>query len=243
MNTVGKRLSAFLLMLLSLSGYSSALAEDSKALDARRKAIIPIAAHTATGEIPKLKTALNEGLSAGLTVNEVKEILIHTYAYAGFPRALNGINAFMSVLEDRKARGIDDEVGKEASPVPADFDSNAYGHKVRNALVRADISNRKTGYAAFAPTIDQFLVEHLFADIFYRDILNHQDRELATISILAAMTGTEAQLGSHYKVSRNVGITQVQLTEFVEVLRQSVSTSSAERARETMQSTLNARSK
>jgi 4-carboxymuconolactone decarboxylase len=32
-----------------------------------------------------------------LTVNEIKEILVQMYAYAGFPRSLNGINAFMAV--------------------------------------------------------------------------------------------------------------------------------------------------
>ena len=50
----------------------------------------------------------------------------------------------------------------------SDFDKNAYGHEVRNALVGRDISKRTSGYAAFTPVIDRFLVEHLFADIFYK---------------------------------------------------------------------------
>lgn len=43
-------------------------------LDARQQAIIPIAAFTATGQMEKLDVALNAGLDAGLTLNEVKEI-------------------------------------------------------------------------------------------------------------------------------------------------------------------------
>ncbi|KJS29540.1 MAG: hypothetical protein VR64_20520 [Desulfatitalea sp. BRH_c12] len=39
--------------------------------------------------------ALNQGLDAGLTVNEIKEILVQLYAYAGFPRSLNAIGTFM----------------------------------------------------------------------------------------------------------------------------------------------------
>jgi hypothetical protein len=75
-------------------------------------------------------------------------------------------------------------------------------------------------------------VEHLFADIFYRDVLNHQERELVTISILAAMTGTEAQLKTHLGISMNMGLSKAQLEDFVSVLRQEVSADSAERAGE-----------
>jgi 4-carboxymuconolactone decarboxylase len=147
---------------------SNVQAAENRTLSAKQEKIIPIAAFTATGNLPKLETALSEGLDAGPTINEIKEILIHIYAYAGFPRALNGINTFMAVLDERKEQGITDKVGKEASPVPADFDKNAYGHKVRNEIVGRDISKRTSGYPVFTPIIDQFLVEHLFADIFYR---------------------------------------------------------------------------
>ena len=43
------------------------------------------------------------------------------YAYAGFPRSLNGIHTFMAVMDERQAKGIKDAMGKEASPVPADM--------------------------------------------------------------------------------------------------------------------------
>ena len=63
--------------------------EKNDALNQRQQDIIPIAAFTAAGEINRLKPALGKGLDDGLTVNEIKEILVHLYAYAGFPRSLN----------------------------------------------------------------------------------------------------------------------------------------------------------
>ena len=75
----------------------------SEGLNAKQQSIVTIAAFTAKGDLEKLKTALNEGLDAGLTVNEIKEILVQMYAYAGFPRSLNGINTFMGVMEEREA--------------------------------------------------------------------------------------------------------------------------------------------
>ena len=210
------------------------VAETNETLSARQKNIIPIAAFTASGIMSKLETALSEGMDAGLTVNEIKEILIHTYAYAGFPRALNGINTYMAVLDKRKEQGINDKTGKEATPVPSDFDRSAYGHKIRNSLVGRDVSKPTSGYPVFTPIIDQFLVEHLFADIFYRDVLTHQERELVTISILAAMTGTEAQLKTHLRISMNMGLSKAQLEDYVATLGQKVSAESAERAHATL---------
>ena len=67
---------------------------------------------------------MHDGLDAGLTVNEIKEILVQMYAYAGFPRSLNGIHTFMAVMEERQAKGIKDEKGIKASPVPADMNKD-----------------------------------------------------------------------------------------------------------------------
>ena len=213
--------------------------EESQSLDKRQAAMIPIAALTASGDVKTLNDALKVGLENGLTVNEIKEIFIHSYAYAGFPRALNGIMTFMDVAAEPKAQGITDEVGREATPLPEDYNANSYGHQVRNALVGQDMSNRTTGYAGFVPTIETFLVEHLFADIFYRDVLTVKDRELLTISMLSAMPGAEAQLTSHMKLSLRVGYSPAQLLEFTRILKDSVSQDSAIRASNVLRSVAN----
>ena len=69
-------------------------------LDARQQAIIPIVAFTATGQMEKLDVALNAGLDAGLTLSEVKEILLQLYAYCGFPRSLNGLSCYARTVFD-----------------------------------------------------------------------------------------------------------------------------------------------
>jgi len=221
---------AYVLLMFMAEIAKSEAQQQEKNLTERHKAIIPIAANTASGNVVKLENALNQGLEKGLTVNEIKEIFIHSYAYAGFPRALNGINTFIDVMDDRAQRGIEDEMGSEATPLPQNYDPNKYGHIVRNDLVGRDISNRTTGYPVFVPTIDKFLVEHLFADIFFRDVLTHKDRELVTISILSSMRGNEAQLRGHLNISLRVGYSPDQLLEFASVLNETVSQESSIRA-------------
>src|SRR5919107_1651545 len=115
MNGIGKIIKTFLLLLLTSSMNTMNAQNNSKpkqSLSPQQQSIVSIAALTAVGNIEQLKTQLNTGLDAGLTINEIKEVFVQLYAYCGFPRSLNGINTFMSVLGDRKKRGVTDVEGK-----------------------------------------------------------------------------------------------------------------------------------
>ena len=217
--------------LLSFAAIAEAQTMDAhQVLSAKQHSIIPIAAFTANGDLAKLSTALHAGLDAGLTVNEIKEILVQMYAYAGFPRSLNGINTFMAVMDERQAKGIKDEMGKEANPVPADMNKDAYGAQVRARLAGQDVIPPPSGYQLFTPVIDTFLKEHLFTDIFARDNLDYQSRELATIAALASMPGTAGQLQFHLGAAMNTGLTEAQMQEFIAVLESKVGKKEAESA-------------
>ena len=166
-------------------------------LNAKQEEIVTIAAFTAKGDLEKLKTALNEGLDAGLTVSEIREVLVQMYAYCGFPRSLNGIGTFMSVMEEREKKGVKDELGKEPSPMPGNKSSIELGTEIQTRLVGRPVTG---AIYTFVPAIDQFLKGHLFGDIFGRDNLDFQSREIATISALANMEGVNPQLQSHFNV-------------------------------------------
>ncbi|WDP88525.1 MAG: carboxymuconolactone decarboxylase family protein [Desulfobacter sp.] len=184
-------------------------------LNQKQRAIIPIAAFTASGDLDRLTPSLEEGLNAGLTVNQIKEILVQMYAYAGFPRSLNGLAAFMGVMEERKANGCMDEIGKGAGPMPDGRNSLELGTENQTQLVGQPV---KGALFDFAPSIDRFLKAHLFGDIFQRDVLDWGERELATIAALANIRGVNSQLQAHYAISLNNKITPEQLYEFVSVL-------------------------
>jgi alkylhydroperoxidase/carboxymuconolactone decarboxylase family protein YurZ len=224
------KLESFFTENLMKSGSEGNTLEKDYALTQRQQSIILIAAFTAEGDLNRLKPALIQGLDAGLTINEINEVLVHLYAYTGFPRSLNGLFTFMQVLGERKAQGIEDAQGKEASPVPADLDRDAYGAKVRAGLSGLDTVPPPGQWQLFAPVMDGFLKQHLFADLFVRDVISHQDRELTTIAALANMTGTEGQLGYHLGAAMNTGFTQEQMEDFIAVLRTEVGNAQAESA-------------
>lgn len=207
---------------------------ENQSLSDKEKSIVKIAALTTTGDLKNLRTALSEGLDAKLTINEIKEILVQMYAYAGFPRSLNGINTFMSVLDERKKSGIKDVEGKTATPINDKGDKYERGRKNLEVLSGQTQAKPAKGYGEFSPEIDRFLKEHLFADIFDSDVLNYQQRELATISALAAMTGVEPQLESHLSVGMNNGLTENQLKLVFELIERTINKEQSEIARKSL---------
>lgn len=194
------------------------LTKQDNYLSEKDKSIIAISSFTAQGKLNELKGSLNHGLDSGLTINEIKDILVHTYAYCGFPRSIRGLQTFMEVLDERKVKGINDVIGKEASFI--DNENNKYerGKEILGQLTQTKQPDKLSGYSAFAPAIDTFLKEHLFADVFERDVLTYAQRELVTISVISAIGDAEPMLQSHLGISLNVGWSSQQLNEFVTVV-------------------------
>ncbi|WP_261538833.1 carboxymuconolactone decarboxylase family protein [Burkholderia multivorans] len=201
-------------------------------LSAQQQAILPIAAFAAAGNIAKLNTALNQGLDAGLTVSDAREVLVQLYAYAGFPRSLNALTELMKVLEQRKQRGIQDAPGREPSrPIPKGDELRAVGTANQTKLVGRPVTG---AVQDFAPAIAEYLQAHLFGAIFERDNLDWQSRELATVGMLSALPGAEAQLLGHLRYSMNTGLTAQQMRQAVQVLDERVGPDNGKRSREAL---------
>lgn len=210
-------------------------------LTTKQQSIVAIAALTAKGDLLNLNTELNTGLDAGLTANEIKEILIHLYAYCGFPRSIRGLQTFMEVLNERKAKGIEDEWGVDASPINDERSKYDRGKANLEKLIGRPLNEPQTGYAAFAPTIEVFLKEHLFADIFDRDVLTFADRELVTISVISAIGGAEPMLKSHLAICLNLGLSPQQLNGFISILKSTIGKKEAKDAQLVLNEVLSTR--
>jgi 4-carboxymuconolactone decarboxylase len=201
------------------------------ALPAKYQALVSISAYTATGDQARLHEALAQGLKSGLTVNEEKEVLVHLYAYCGFPRSLSGINTLMKLLEERKAQGMQDVMGKEASPITSTAPKYERGKQNLEKLTGKPETGPKTGANAFSPESDVFLKEHLFADLFERDVLTFQERELATVAALVSLGGVEPMLQLHLGAGLHVGLTDAQLRQLIGLCEAAVGQPQAEAAR------------
>ena len=141
----------------------------------------------------------------------------------------------MAALDERETKGIKDNIGREATPIN---DTTKYVTGWKNLAklggrpTDGPIEKPTSGYGAFSPEIDRFLKEHLFADLFSRDVLTFAERELTTISVLIALgIGVEPMLGSHLGLTMKQGFTKSQIEQVFEVIQKSVSKADADAAR------------
>ena len=188
-------------------------------LTPKQGSIVTISASMSKGDMIGLKQALIDGLNQGLTINEIKEILVQLYAYVGFPRSLNGLSVFKDLLEERQREGITDTVGSTSAPLPTNISALELGTKIQTKVVGKPVTG---GIMDFSPVIDQFLKAHLFGDIFGRDILSYEDREIATLAALSTLQGADSQIKSHVQIAQNVGVSPTQLDGIANILKSKI---------------------
>lgn len=138
-----------------------------------------------------------------MTVNEAKEVIVHTYAYCGFPKALRGLQTLVTVLDDRQAAGKPCSHGREASAITDNRSKYERGRDILSEISGVPADAPKAAYAVLAPEVEVFLKEHLFCALFERDVLTCAERELATVSVIASLgKGVEPMLRSHIGIAK-----------------------------------------
>ena len=202
-------------------------------LTAQQKYMALIAARAAAGDLSGLNATLQQGLDAGLTISDCREILVQLYAYAGFPRSLNALGELMKVMDERRSQGTQDATGRQPGPQPKPEKMLAAGTQNQTDLVGVPVTGPLFD---FAPAIDTYLKTHLFGDIFSRDNLDWKSRELATVGALSAMAGVESQLKAHLNISINIGLSASQLAELVPFFTEKNAQNSAQRLRTALES-------
>jgi len=201
-------------------------------LSQRQQALVPIAAFAASGNLERLKPALEAGLDAGVSISDVREVLLQLYAYAGFPRSLNALGQLMDVVQARAARGLHDDPGHQPStPAPQGEALLKVGTDNQTVLAGAPVAGPLFD---FAPVANTYLRTHLFGDIFARDNLDWQSRELATLSMLSMIEGADAQVIAHIGMSMNIGIGKGALAELADTLETCVDVVPAQRVRQAL---------
>ncbi|GHV03141.1 carboxymuconolactone decarboxylase [Campylobacterota bacterium] len=88
----------------------------------------------------------------------------------------------------------------------------------RGKRVLAEVENNPKGsvldsVAAFCPDLERFVVEFGYADVFDRPGLSRPERQLVTITALAALGNAPSQLRFHINGALNVGCTPEEIIE------------------------------
>src|SRR6516165_9448654 len=101
-------------------------------LDKKTRSMINLAMLTALGKAPEIKLHVRGAINNGLSVDDIKEVILHATVYCGIPAGLDAFKAANDVL-------------KEMGKVPAGGASVRSGAPTRDKLCRTRIKRSKTG--------------------------------------------------------------------------------------------------
>jgi 4-carboxymuconolactone decarboxylase len=176
-------------------------------LDYRQRQLVTIGALAAQGDTaPQLRFHLDAALQVGLSPVEIVEALIHIVPFAGFPRALNAVQAARQVFADR---------GITVEP-PVQTDQRDRYARGAEKLVEVDGQHGLDVIESLrdiAPDLGRYVVEFAFGDVYHRPWLTVRQRQLVTIGALTAFGDAAPQLRVHLGAALRVGLSRGQLVE------------------------------
>jgi 4-carboxymuconolactone decarboxylase len=161
-------------------------------LDDATRSLLRIAATAAGGEELDIRAELQH--AAKETPPEwIEELLLQTYLFAGFPRALNAMREWRRVV-----------------PTPAPRDAAKGGARRRGEVTCAKVYGRmydrlRENIRALHPELDDWMILEGYGKVLSRAGLDLPRRELCIVAACAA-TAQDRQLHSHLHGALNVGV-------------------------------------
>jgi len=142
---------------------------------------------------------------AGTPHEWIEELLLQTYLFAGFPRALNGMR------EWRRLAGPADPV------VGSPGDVRAMGAQTCARVYGSMYDQLRVNIRELHPLLDDWMIEEGYGKVLSRPGLDLPRRELCIVAACAA-TGMDRQLQSHLHGTRNVGVAAAVVQESLRAL-------------------------
>lgn len=164
-------------------------------LSERDRAMVTVAVTQALFHTDALREYLNRALDAGVTPDEVSELVTHVTMYAGWP---TGSNASRVVMEVFQTRGI--PLPPPASPVNMEI----------------DLRGQAPSYPAL-PYLSALTRSVLFGEtdgVWSRPGLSPRDRSMVTIAVAQAAYASD-QLRGHLGRALNNGLTPDEIAEVI----------------------------
>ena len=184
-------------------------------LDEATRLLVRLSAALAGGTEELVRDALQ---AAAVTTPHawIEELLLQTYLFAGFPRALNGMREWRRLQPEpigRSRSGSFREAGEETC------------HRVYGSMYE----RLRVNIRALHPLLDDWMIDEGYGKVLSRPGLDLQRRELCIVAACAA-TGQDRQLQSHLHGASNVGVPARVVTDALAALRGAISEAHLARA-------------
>jgi 4-carboxymuconolactone decarboxylase len=179
-------------------------------LDVPTRELVSLAIVIATGDEPTLRRGMAHAVARALDPQWVEELMLQSYLFAGFPRALN------AAREWRRASGHQAPAEDESiDPVRAG-QFRERGERTC-ATVYGDMYARlRTNIRALHPALDTWMIDDGYGKVLGRPGLDLRRRELCIVAVCAALQ-QERQLHAHLHGALNAGATPAEVEGALEI--------------------------
>src|SRR5258708_28868364 len=164
-------------------------------LDEPTRALVRVAAVVTAGTEEEVRAALSDA-SRVVPHPWIEELLLQTYLFAGFPRALNAFR------EWRRFAPVPHE---SAAPAPDAKTWLERGTATCRAVYGAMYDKLRRNIEALHPALDSWMIVEGYGKVLARPGLDLPRRELCIVAACAA-SGQDRQLHSHLHGALNVGV-------------------------------------
>lgn len=169
------------------------------ALDAATRALVSLAVTIAVGNESALRDGAVRAAQSGVNPEWVEEVILQSYLFVGFPRALNAMRAW------RKASG---RAAPRRDGDAADF--RARGEATCATVYGPLYERLRVNIRELHPTLDDWMIEEGYGRVLGRPALGLKQRELCVAAVCAA-TEQDRQLHSHLHGALHAGASPAEI--------------------------------
>jgi 4-carboxymuconolactone decarboxylase len=159
------------------------------------------------GRIPFFR----EAILSGTPPRDLSEIVLQTYLFAGYPRAINALMALNTVAGDYSPR---EEESSAPDPDDATPDYQERGERLCRIIYGEHYSALRALVATLHPDLDRWMVEEGYGRVLGRPGVSVVTRELAAINALIVLD-LARQVRSHLLGARHVGADDTAIEETI----------------------------
>lgn len=175
------------------------------ALDDETAALARLAAVIAVGTEPRLRLAMSDAVQAEVRPEWVEEVILQSYLFAGFPRALNAAREWRRASKRPapvRDAGMDYERAREW---------RIQGERTCELVYGAFYERLRHNIRDLHPALDAWMIVDGYGKVLSRDGLDLKRRELCIVAVCAA-SEQDRQLHSHLHGARNAGATVAEVS-------------------------------
>lgn len=179
------------------------------ALDAETTALVRLAAVLAGGSESEVRTELS-GVNGVVNPIWVEEVILQTYLFAGFPRALNAARDWRRI-SGRLAPSPADDVERDV------LDFVARGEATCATVYGEFYDRLRVNIRGLHPALDRWMITEGYGKVLGRPLLDLARRELCVVAA-CAIARQDRQLHSHLHGALNAGAAASVVTAALQVV-------------------------